>query len=128
MPVYPEGLCPEQSPSGGGCALFYELDRTLTHVFDASATFDRRAPIHSGSPVTYLWEFLMPPELGSSAYSSINISGQETAQLTLHPSALLPLEGLVFGTDTFWRARLTVAYGEGDCATVVYFRFKYILP
>ncbi len=121
------GPCASQTAGGGGCPLANSLDGSaeVTNVFDASGSINQQSG-NGPSDLTYHWEILFPPSLGSGVYTSNGITGYRTAVLTILPSALPSLEDTDAGSDTAWRVRLTVTSGQPPYTqTIRYFRFKY---
>lgn len=128
LPPQANGICPTNTPSGGGCPLLNSLDGSaeIINVFDARDSVDPRACGMDPAALSYHWEILFPPTLQGAVYTSNGISGYLTPVLTIQPSSLPSLDDTDAGTDTFWRARLTVtSLTPPITQRIVYFRFKY---
>ena len=132
LPPQAIGMCPSQSPSGGGCPIA-TLDGSaqdgsteVRNVFDARDSVDPRACGLDPAALSYHWEILFPPTLQGAVYTSNGISGYLTPVLTIQPSSLPSLDDTDAGADTFWRVRLTVtSLTPPITQQIVYFRFKY---
>ena len=130
--------CPPQNQTQGGCVIQNTVDGSINNFFDASGSLDPRVGNQSDAALSYKWDIIFPPGLFAQApdpetgvISTTGITGYLTPQLTIAPSSLPSLEGTDAGSDTFWRARLTITENPlpDDMSpleqTVVYFRFKY---
>jgi len=132
LPPQAIGICPSQTPSGGGCPV-NTLDGSagdgsaeVANVFDARDSFDARECSPDETALTYTWEILFPPTLQGGVYTSNGISGYLTPVLMIRPSSLPSLDDTDAGADTFWRVRLTItSIYPPMVQKVVFFRFKY---
>jgi hypothetical protein len=115
----------QQDQSGGGCPLGAALDGIEVNVLDASASYDPR-PCANPDAVSVRWQLFKPPTLSSEPYSANGITGYLTDTLTILPSSVPSLDDTDAGSDTFWRALLTVtSLTPPVTQRSVYFRFQY---
>jgi hypothetical protein len=122
-PFHPRGL--DADKSGGGCPFGAALDGIEVNVLDASASHDPR-PCANPDAVSVRWQLFKPPTLSSEPYSANGIAGYLTDTLTILPSSLPSLDDTDAGSDTFWRARLTVtSLTPPVTQRSVFLRFQY---